>query len=234
MNEPEMLARVLAVLEGIRDEWNASAPGGRKVSLADLIVLAGTAAVEEAARRAGHDIAVRFTPGRVDAGEEHTDAESFRVLEPKADGFRNYVGPDCPFMPEEMLLDKAQLLKLTAPEMTVLWAGMRAMGANHGGSRHGVLTERPGALSNDVLVNLLDMGVEWKPIDAEETLFEAVDRATGERRWTATRVDLVFGYNSELRGIAEAYAAEDAKGQFVKDFARAWAKVMELDRFDLA
>jgi len=231
-NDPADLRKVLSALEDIQAEFNASAAGGKKISLADLIVLGGSAAVEKAARDAGHDIAVPFTPGRTDATEEQTDAESFDVLEPMADGFRNYEKTQYSVSAEELLVDKAQLLRLSAPEMTALVGGMRAMGANTGGSPHGVLTDRPGQLTNDFFVNLLDMGVEWKPISGEN-VFEARDRATGEAKWTGTRVDLVFGSNSQLRALAEVYASDGNEPKFVADFVKAWVKVMENDRFDL-
>ena len=231
-NEPERLARVLAALEGVRDSFNAEAPGGRRISLADLIVLAGSAAVEKAAKDAGHGVTVPFSPGRTDATEAQTDADSFAVLEPLACGFRNYARPDCAAVAERILVDKAQLLTLSAPEMTVLVGGLRALGATHGGSTHGVLTDRPGTLSNDVFVNLLDMGTEWKP--AGEGLYEGRDRVSGKVKWTGTRADLVFGSNSQLRALAEVYAQDDNAGKFVADFVAAWTKVMSLDRFDLA
>jgi catalase-peroxidase len=232
-NEPERIAKVLGVLEGIKRDFDASASGGVKVSLADLIVLAGNAAVEKAAKDGGHHVAVPFTPGRTDATAEQTDAEAFEPLEPVADGFRNYLKTRFTLSAEEMLVDKAQLLTLTAPEMTVLVGGMRALDANHGGAKHGVLTERPGVLTNDFFVHLLDMGVAWAPADADEQTFHAHDRANGQVRWSATRVDLVFGSNSELRALAEVYAADDARAKFVHDFVAAWTKVMELDRFDV-
>jgi len=232
VNEPETLARVLAALEGIKAGFDAQAQGGKKVSLADLIVLAGTAAVEAAAKAAGHKVEVRFTPGRTDASAEQTDADSFAPLEPEADGFRNYTRTRFTVPAEEMLVDRAQLLGLSAPEMTVLVGGLRVLGANHGGSAHGVLTDNVGALSNDFFVNLCDMGTEWAPRDGGE-VFEGRDRATGTVKWTATRVDLVFGANSQLRALAEVYAQDDNAGKFVADFAAAWAKVMEADRFDL-
>ncbi|MFQ5538561.1 MAG: catalase/peroxidase HPI [Gemmatimonadota bacterium] len=234
VNEPERLARVLGVLEGIREEFNGVQTVGKRVSLADLIVLGGAAAVEEAARAAGFAVEVPFAAGRVDATQEQTDVESFEYLKPVADGFRNYLHPDCTFPAEQALVDKAQLLTLTVPEMTVLVAGMRALGANYGGTAHGVFTDRPGALTNDFFVNLLDMGVEWTPVSEDGELFEARDRKTGERRWTGTRVDLVFGSNSQLRAQAEFYAQEDSREKFVHDFVAAWTKVMNLDRFDLA
>ena len=233
VNHPEQLARVLAILEQIQAEFNAAQTNGKRVSLADLIVLGGNAAIEEAARRAGVEITVPFAPGRTDATQEQTDIESFSYLEPVADGFRNYVKPGCDFPTEQALIDKAQLLTLTVPEMTVLVGGMRVLGANYGGTSHGVFTERPGVLTNDFFVNLLDMGVEWKPTSADAETFEGIDRKTGERKWTATRVDLVFGANSVLRAQAEFYAQDDNKEKFVRDFVAAWNKVMNLDRFDL-
>ena len=244
INEPAALAKVLATLEAIQREFNGAQTGGKRVSLADLIVLGGCAAVEQAARHAGHDITVPFAPGRTDASQEQTDVESFAVLEPTADGFRNYLRArealspqqrEAPswltLRPEELLLERAALLRLTAPEMTVLVGGMRVLNANFGQSPHGVFTDRPGTLTNDFFVNLLDMGTEWKA--AGENLYEGRDRATGELRWTATAVDLVFGYNSQLRAISEVYACDDAKEKFVRDFVAAWNKVMNLDRYDL-
>ncbi|MCX7646529.1 MAG: catalase/peroxidase HPI [Rhodobacteraceae bacterium] len=233
VNQPAQLARVLEVLEGIRCEFNASAPGGKKISVADLIVLAGCAAVEKAARDAGYPIEVPFSPGRTDATQEQTDVESFAVLEPYADGFRNYLKAHCSVPTEALLVDRAQLLTLTVPEMTVLIGGMRVLGANYGGSRHGVFTERVGVLSTDFFVNLLDMSTEWRPIDADQEVFEGRDRATGALKWTATRADLIFGSNAELRTVAEVYGADDAREKFVHDFVAAWHKVMNLDRFDL-
>ncbi|VVM07657.1 catalase-peroxidase [Methylacidimicrobium cyclopophantes] len=233
-NQPAQLAKVLALLETIREEFNAGAESGKKVSLADLIVLGGCAAVEQAARNAGCPVTVPFFPGRMDALPEQTDVESFAVLEPMADGFRNFRKKGVGVPAEALLVDKAQLLTLTAPEMTVLVGGMRAMDANVGRTRHGVFTRRPGALTNDFFVNLLDMGTEWKAVAGEENLFEGYDRKTGEVRWTATRVDLVFGSHSELRALAEVYGSEDAQEKFVNDFVAAWNKVMNLDRFDLA
>ena len=229
-NQPKQLAKVLEKIEGIQREFNT---GGKKVSLADLIVLAGCAGVEEAAKQAGHTVTVAFTPGRLDASQEQTDVEAFAVLEPIADGFRNYQKAKYSVSVEELLLDKAQLLTLSAPEMTVLVGGMRAMNANVGQSQHGVFTQRPGALSNDFFVNLLDMAIVWKPVSKDEDAFEGADRKTGEKKWTGTRIDLVFGSNSQLRALAEAYACSDAKEKFVKDFVAAWTKVMNLDRFDL-
>ena len=234
VNQPAQLAEVLGKLEAVQKAFNAAAKDGKQVSLADLIVLGGSAAVEKAARDAGHDVTVPFTPGRTDATAEQTDAASFAVLEPEADGFRNYRKARYTVSAEEQLVDKAQLLTLTAPEMTVLVGGMRALGANHGGSSHGVLTGQPGRLTNDFFVNLLDMGTVWTPTDETEETFEGRDRATGAAKWTATRVDLVFGSNSELRALSEVYAQDDAKEKFVHDFVAAWTKVMNLDRFDLA
>ncbi|MCH8530960.1 MAG: catalase/peroxidase HPI [Saccharospirillum sp.] len=227
-NQPEQLQKVLSVLEGIQTSF------GKQVSMADLIVLAGTAAVEKAAKDAGVDVTVPFAPGRNDTTDELTDAESFDALKPEADGFRNYSRTKFTVSPEEMLVDKAQLLGLSAPEMTVLVGGMRALGANYKGSQHGVLTKTPGKLTNDFFVNLTDMGIAWKPTSADADLFEGRDRKTGEVKWTGTRVDLVFGSNSQLRALAEVYAQNDAKEKFVKDFVKAWTKVMNADRFDLA
>ena len=232
-NEPERIGRVISALEGVQSDFNGSASGGKKVSLADLIVLGGVAAIERAAKEAGHDVSVPFTPGRMDASAEQTDAESFDVLEPVADGFRNYLKTEFTVPAERLLLDRAQLLTLSAPEMTVLLGGMRALDANHGGSKHGVFTDRPGQLTNDFFVNLLDMGVEWKPVSDDNALYEAHDRKTGEKKWTGTRADLVFGSNSQLRAIAEVYGAQGAEDRFVRDFVAAWAKVMDADRFDL-
>jgi catalase-peroxidase len=230
--EPAELASALATLEQIQNEFNDSQSGGRKVSLADLIVLAGCAAVEQAARNAGHDVQVPFSPGRTDASQEQTDTESFAVLEPTVDGFRNYFRPGESLPLEHGLLDRAFMLTLTAPEMTVLIGGMRALNANFGQSQHGVLTDRPETLSNDFFVNLLDMSTEWKASDSAEKLYEGHDRASGELKWTATAVDLVFGSNSELRALSEVYACDDAGEKFVRDFVAAWDKVMNLDRFD--
>ncbi len=232
-NQAAQLAKVLATLEGIQKAFNAAQSGGKKVSLADLIVLGGCAAVEQAAKAAGYAIEVPFSPGRTDASQEQTDVESFAVLEPTADGFRNYLKGPSRVPAEELLLDKAQLLTLTAPEMTVLVGGMRALNANVGQAAHGVFTKRPGILSNDFFVNLLDMGTDWKPTSEAKEVFEGRDRATGALKWTATRVDLVFGSNSQLRALAEVYACDDAKETFVRDFSAAWNKVMNLDRFDL-
>jgi catalase-peroxidase len=234
VNQPAELSAVLAKLEAIRQEFNGAQAGGKKkISLADLIVLAGCAAVEEAARKAGHPVTAPFAPGRMDASQEQTDVESFAVLEPLADGFRNYQRTGITTPAEEMLLDRAQLLTLTAPEMTVLVGGMRALDAGVVGTKHGVLTNRPGSLTNDFFVNLLDMGTEWRP-SATEGIYEGRDRASGRVKWTGTRVDLVFGSNSELRALAEVYACDGNERKFVQDFAKAWAKVMNLDRFDLA
>ena len=232
-NQPAQLAKVLSVLEGIRAAFNAAQTGGKKISMADLIVLGGCAAVEQAAKAGGNDVTVPFSPGRTDASQEQTDVESFAVLEPHADGFRNYLKGPSRVPAEERLLDKAQLLTLTAPEMTVLIGGLRALNANTGQSAHGVFTKRPGILSNDFFTNLLDMGTVWKPTSEAKEVFEGRDRATGDLKWTATRVDLVFGSNSQLRALAEVYAQDDAKASFVRDFVAAWNKVMNLDRFDL-
>jgi hypothetical protein len=233
VTDPAELARVLQVLEGVREAFNASAAGGRKVSLADLIVLAGGAAIEAAAKLAGHDVVVPFTPGRSDASQEQTDADSFAVLEPQADGFRNFAKPGLAATAPERLIDKAQQLGLGAPEMTVLVGGLRVLGANAGGSTLGVFTTRPGVLSNDFFVNLLDMGTQWQR-SATEGVLEGRDRQSGAPKWSATAVDLVFGSNSQLRAIAEVYGSADAQRKFVDDFVAAWTKVMNLDRFDLA
>ncbi|WP_010225585.1 catalase/peroxidase HPI [Pseudomonas donghuensis] len=232
-NQPEQLAKVLSTLEAIQSDFNSAQGGGKKVSLADLIVLAGSAAVEQAAKNAGVNISVPFTPGRMDASQEQTDVESFGFLEPNADGFRNYLKNSYRVPAEALLIDKAQLLTLSAPEMTVLVGGLRVLGVNDGQSKHGVFTQQPGTLSNDFFVNLLDMGVEWKPVSAANDAFEGRDRKTGALKWTGTRVDLVFGSNSQLRALSEFYASADAKEQFVTDFVAAWTKVMNLDRFDL-
>ena len=234
VNQPQQLAKVLAALEAIQKDFNATASGGKKVSLADLIVLGGCAAIEKAAKDAGHEVAVPFTPGRTDATAEQTDVESFTVLEPIADGFRNYLKGKYTIPAEALLIDKAQLLTLTAPEMTVLVGGMRALNCNHDGTNWGILTDRPGQLTNDFFVNLLDMATEWKPASPCGNAFAGVDRTTGESKWTATRVDLVFGSNSILRALAEVYACADGEAKFVQDFVAAWDKVMNLDRFDLA
>ncbi|WP_323950574.1 catalase/peroxidase HPI [Aeromonas caviae] len=232
VNQPAQLAKVLQALDGIQQTFNASATGGKRVSLADLIVLAGGVGVEQAAKRAGVAVTVPFTPGRMDASQAQTDVDSFAVLEPLADGFRNYAG-ECAGFAETMLIDKAQLLTLNAPEMTVLVGGMRVLGTN-AGNCHGVFTAAPGTLSNDFFVNLLDMGTEWKPEAGSQGVYEGRDRQSGKVKWTGTRVDLVFGSNSQLRALAEVYASADAKEKFVKDFVAAWTKVMNLDRFDLA
>jgi catalase-peroxidase len=233
-NQPAQLAKVLKTLEGIQSEFNKTASGGKKVSLADLIVLAGCAGVEQAAKKAGHDVKVPFTPGRMDASQEQTDVESFAPLEPIADGFRNYLKGKYTVLAEALLIDKAQLLTLTAPEMTVLVGGMRVLGANHGKSQDGVFTKRPEALTNDFFVNLLDMGTEWKAVSDAKDVFEGRDRKTGQVKWTGTRVDLVFGSNSQLRALAEVYGCEDSQEKFLHDFVAAWNKVMNLDRFDLS
>jgi catalase-peroxidase len=227
VNQPEQLAKVLNALEAIRSAY------GKTVSMADMIVLAGCAGVEQAARNAGVEVTVPFTPGRMDASQEQTDVEAFAVLEPIADGFRNYQKARYSVSAEELLVDKAQLLTLTPPEMTVLVGGMRVLDTNHDGSRHGVFTDRPEVLSNDFFVNLLDMATRWEPVSKEEELFEGSDRKTGDVKWSATRVDLVFGSNSELRALAEVYATADSQEKFVHDFVAAWDKVMNLDRFDL-
>ena len=234
VNQPAQLAKVLRILEGIQNAFNRAASGGKKVSLADLIVLAGCAGVEQAAKNAGQKVKVAFTPGRMDAVPEQTDVVSFTVLEPKADGFRNYQKARYAASAEELLVDKAQLLTLTAPEMTVLVGGMRVLNTNFGQTRHGVFTKTPEALTNDFFVNLLDMGTEWKPVSKDADVFEGRDRKTGEVRWTGTRVDLIFGSNTQLRALAEVYGSADGQEKFVRDFVAAWTKVMNLDRFDLA
>jgi catalase-peroxidase len=234
VNDPSELAKLLQTLEGIQQDFNSSQSGGKRVSLADLIVLGGCAAVEQAAKNAGHDITVPFAPGRTDASQEQTDVEAFTVLEPTADGFRNYLRPGEKLPAETLLLDRANLLTLTAPEMTVLVGGMRVLSANSGQSRHGVFTDRPESLTNDFFLNLVDLDTEWKAAASAENVYEGRDRGTGEVKWTATAADLVFGSHSELRGISEFYACDDAKEQFVRDFVAAWDKVMNLDRFDLA
>ena len=233
VNQPAQLAKVLKSLEGVQTAFNSAQKDGKKVSLADLIVLAGCAGVEQAAKDAGFKVTVPFTPGRTDASQEQTDVLSFAVLEPKADGFRNYQKTRYAVTAEEMLVDRSQLLTLTAPEMTVLVGGLRALNANFGGSSHGVFTKRPGALTNDFFENLLDMGTVWKPVSQEADVLEGRDRTTGELKWTGTRVDLIFGSDSRLRALAEVYACEDAAEKFVQDFVAAWNKVMSLDRFDL-
>jgi len=232
VNQPTELAKVLKTLEGIQSRFNRAASGGKKVSLADLIVLAGCAGVEKAAKKAGHDVTVPFTPGRMDASQEQTDVVSFAVLEPIADGFRNYLKGKYTVSAEALLVDKAQLLTLTAPEMTVLVGGMRVLNANFGQSQHGVFTKRPETLTNDYFVNLLDMGTTWKAVSEADDVFEGRDRKTGKLKWTGTRVDLIFGSNSQLRALAEVYGSSDAQAKFVQDFVAAWTKVMNLDRFD--
>jgi catalase-peroxidase len=234
VNDPAELAKVLQTLEQIQQDFNNTQAGSTKVSLADLIVLGGCAAIERAAKNAGHDITVPFAPGRRDASQEQTDVESFAVLEPTADGFRNYLQAAQELSPESLLVDRAFMLTLTAPEMAVLIGGMRALNANFGHAQHGVFTDRAETLTNDFFVNLLDMGTEWKASDSAENAYEGRDRATGNVKWTATAVDLVFGSNSQLRAISEVYACDDAKEKFVRDFVAAWNKVMTLDRFDLA
>jgi catalase-peroxidase len=234
VNQPAQLATVLETLEGIQKEFNRAQAGGKQVSLADVIVLGGCAAVEQAAKNAGHDVTVPFTPGRTDASQEQTDVHSFAVLEPNADGFRNYLKTNYRISAEELLVDRAQLLTLTAPEMTVLVGGLRVLDVNVGQSQHGVFTKRPKMLTNDFFVNLLDMGTTWRATSGAGAVFEGRDRATGELKWTGTRVDLIFGSNSQLRAIAEVYACDDSQQAFVRDFVTAWDKVMNLDRFDLA
>ncbi len=233
VNQPAQLGKVLDALEGVQSTFNAAQSGGKQVSMADLIVLGGAAAIEEAAKRAGHDVSVPFTAGRGDALQEQTDIESFAVLEPMADGFRNYLKSDFVVSAEELLLDKAHLMTLTAPEMTALVGGMRVLNANTDGAQHGVFTDRPESLTNDFFVNLLDMATEWKPVSEAEDVFEGTDRTSGDVKWTGTRVDLIFGSNSQLRALAEIYAGNGAEGHFISDFVAAWAKVMDLDRFDL-
>ena len=233
VNQPARLARVLTALKKVQAAFNKKSRK-RQVSLADVIVLGGCAAIEAAAKKAGHKIEVPFTPGRTDATQKQTDAASFAPLEPLADGFRNYVKTGLKVPPEEMLVDKAQLLTLTAPEMTALVGGLRVLGANHGQSKNGMFTDRPGVLSNDFFVNLVDMATEWKPVARSKDLFEGRDRTTGKAKWTASRVDLVFGSNSQLRALAEVYAQDGAEKAFVRAFVDAWAKVMNADRFDLA
>jgi catalase-peroxidase len=233
VNEPAKLKKILKKLETIQTEFNKAQSDGKKISLADLIVLAGCAGIEKAANEAGFKFSVPFTPGRMDTTQNLTDADSFAVLEPKADGFRNYQKTKYAVSSEEMLVDKAQLLTLTAPEMTVLIGGMRALNANYGEIQHGVFTKRPGVLTNDYFVNLLDMNNKWEPINEDKEVFHILDRETGKLRWTGTRVDLIFGSNSQLRALAEVYACDDSKEKFVHDFIAAWNKVMNLDRFDL-
>jgi catalase-peroxidase len=234
VNQAPQMKTVLQALEGIQKAFNSAKSGGKKVSLADLIVLGGCVGVEQAAKNAGREVTVPFSPGRTDASQEQTDAASFAVLEPKADGFRNYVKAKYSVSAEELLVDRGQLLTLTAPEMTVLMGGMRVLKTNFGGSPHGVFTKRPEALTNDFFVNLLDMGTEWKAVSKDADVFEGRDRATGKVKWTGTRVDLVFGSNAQLRALAEVYGCEDSREKFVNDFVAAWNKVMNLDRFDLA
>lgn len=234
VNQPEQLSKVLATLEDIKDEFNKAQSNGKKISLADLIVLGGCAGIESAAKNAGYEVTVAFTPGRMDASEEQTDAYAFNVLEPIADGFRNYLKTKYSVSAEELLVDKAQLLTLSAPEMTVLLGGLRVLNINVGEKSHGVLTEQIDSLSNDFFVNLLDMSTVWKPLSDDRDLFEGSDRLSGELKWRATRVDLIFGSNSQLRAIAEVYASSDAQKLFIDDFIYAWTKVMNLDRFDLA
>jgi catalase-peroxidase len=234
VNEPTLLKTVLQTLEGIQKEFNGAQKSGKKVSLADLIILGGCAGVEQAAKKAGHDVTVPFAPGRTDASQEQTEVESFAYLEPAADGFRNYQKTKYAVTPEELLVDRAQLLTLSAPEMTVIVGGMRVLNANFGQSQHGVFTKRPETLTNDFFVNLLDMRTAWKATAEDEDVFEGHDRATGDLKWTGTRVDLIFGSNSELRALAEVYACEESQGMFVHDFVAVWDKVMNLDRFDLA
>jgi catalase-peroxidase len=233
VNQPAQLAKALEAVEAIQKSFNEAQSDGKRVSIADLIVLGGCAGIEQAAKNAGRDVMVPFTPGRMDASQEQTDATSFEVLEPVADGFRNYLTTQFTVSAEHLLVDRAQLLTLTAPEMTALLGGLRVLNATAGKSPHGVFTNRPETLTNDFFVNLLDMGTEWKPIGDDKNLFEGCDRATGERKWTATRVDLIFGANSQLRAIAEVYAHDDAEEKLVNDFVAAWDKVMSLDRFDL-
>lgn len=233
VNNPAQLSKVLDILEGVQKEFNASQNGNKKVSLADIIVLGGCAAVEKAAKDGGANITVPFTPGRTDASQEQTDVESFAVMEPLADGFRNYAKKNIPGSQEEMLVDKAQLLNLTAPELTVLLGGLRVLNINTGGTKHGVFTKNPGVLSNDFFINLLDFGTTWKSTSEAKDLFEGFDRISGQVKWTATRVDLIFGSNSELRALAEVYACDDSKDKFMNDFVAVWNKVMNLDRFDL-
>jgi catalase-peroxidase len=232
-NQPAELAKVLSKLESIQNEFNATATGGKKISLADLIVLGGAAGIEAAAKQGGHEVSVPFTPGRTDASAAQTDAASFAVLEPKADGFRNYVKKGLEDSQAELLVDKSQLLGLSAPEMTALVGGLRVLGANTGGAKHGVFTQRPGVLSNDFFVNLLDMSTQWQRSAANPNVLEGRDRKSGNVKWTATVVDLVFGSNSQLRALAEVYATRDAQSKFVNDFVAAWNKVMNADRFDL-
>jgi catalase-peroxidase len=233
VNQPDQLNTVLSAFEGIQEEFNGSQSGGKQVSLADLIVLGGCAGIEQAARNAGHDVKVRFMPGRTDASQDQSDVESLAVLEPAADGFRNYVKAGRGISAEEMLLDRAQLLTLTAPEMTVLVGGMRVLNTNYGQAKHGVFTDRLETLTNDYFVNILNMDTTWKAASEAEDVFEGCDRVTGELKWTGTRIDLIFGSNSQLRALAEVYGCDDSQKKFVDDFVAAWSKVMNLDRFDL-
>jgi catalase-peroxidase len=233
VNQPAQLKKVLKSLEDIQSKFNKAQSGGKKVSMADMIVLGGCAGIEQAAKNAGHDVKVPFTPGRMDASQEQTDVDSFSVMEPSADGFRNYQKTKYAVTAEELLVDRAQLLTLTAPEMTALIGGMRVLNTNYGQTKHGVFTKKPETLTNDFFVNLLDMGTEWKATSEDEDLFEGRDRASGKVKWTGTRVDLVFGSNSQLRALAEVYAQEDSQKKFVNDFVAAWTKVMNADRFDL-
>ncbi|MBZ0139361.1 MAG: catalase-peroxidase, partial [Pseudorhodoplanes sp.] len=234
VNQPAQLTKVLQKLETIQKGFNASQSGGKKVSLADLIVLGGCAAIEKAAKAAGHDVEVPFTPGRMDASQQQTDVDSFAPLEPAADGFRNYLRGKQYLSAEELLVDRAQLLMLTAPEMTVLVGGLRVLGANAGQSAHGVFTKKPETLTNDFFVNLLDMGTQWQAAAGSDGVFEGRDRKTNEVKWTGTRVDLIFGSHAQLRALAEVYACADATEKFAKDFVAAWIKVMDADRFDIA
>ena len=233
VNNPDQLSKVLKVLEAVQQEFNSAQSGGKQVSMADLIVLAGCTGIEKAAKNAGHEVKVPFTPGRADASQDQTDVESFDALEPAADGFRNYFKPRHSASAEEMLVDRAQLLTLTAPEMTALLGGLRVLNTNYDRSKHGVFTSRPEALTNDFFLNLLDLGTTWKATSDAQDVFEGKDRANGKVKWTATRVDLIFGSNSELRALAEVYGCEDSQQKFVQDFVAAWDKVMNLDRFDL-
>jgi catalase-peroxidase len=234
VNQPAQLMKVLKVLEGVQGEFNRAQSGNKKVSLADLIVLAGGAGIEQAASRAGHVVAVPFTPGRTDASQEQTDVHSFGALEPVSDGFRNYTKGNSGALPEAELVDRAQLLTLTAPEMTVLVGGLRVLNVRADEAAHGVFTDRPETLSNDFFRNLLDMRTEWKPVSSAPGMFEGRDRKTGDVKWTGTRIDLVFGSHAQLRALGEVYASEDGREKFVHDFVAAWVKVMNLDRFDLA
>jgi catalase-peroxidase len=231
VNQPEDLSRILGILENVMHGFNMAQSGNKKITMADLIVLGGCAAIEKAAAEAGVEVKVPFKPGRTDATQDQTDVEGLAYLEPKADGFRNYQKKKYAVCPEELLLDRAQLLNLTAPEMTVLVGGMRVLGANYKGSPFGVFTKTPGKLTNDFFVNLLDMGTVWKPMEGHEDVYEGFDRKTGEKLWMANRIDLIFGSNSQLRALSEVYASDDGQGKFVSDFVKAWSKVMEADRF---